>query len=114
MRKKKSNITPSRVVVYSAHDSSLIGLNCVLGLHVPKTIPPYGCTLKLEIYKTLNGNDNPSSRGKSKKFIRCVWNGASVNFIPDSSLSTDSDSNALIPVEQFLKRVKQFRESSFF
>ena len=43
--------------IYSAHDSTLIGLLCVLGLEQPAEWPEYGSALKLELLQEEAGGD---------------------------------------------------------
>ena len=43
--------------IYSAHDSTLIGLLCVLGLEQPAEWPEYGSALKLELLREEAGGD---------------------------------------------------------
>ena len=43
--------------IYSAHDSTLIGLLCILGLEQPTEWPEYGSALKLELLREEAGGD---------------------------------------------------------
>mmetsp|Transcript_1126 Transcript_1126/g.2400 ORF Transcript_1126/g.2400 Transcript_1126/m.2400 type:complete len:517 (+) Transcript_1126:242-1792(+) len=83
------------LIVYSGHDSSLIGLMCALHLEQPSVWPEYGAVLKLELLEKRkemeSGSDNRSMRLGSEdhedntvehvlrfflngELLRSVWN----------------------------------------
>jgi acid phosphatase len=67
--------------IYSAHDSTLIGLLCVLGLEKPIEWPEYGSALKVELILEEEelANDAISPRRHWVRFslngqlLRCTW-----------------------------------------
>lgn len=64
------------VIIYSAHDSTLIGLLCAFQLEMPSIWPEYGSYLKLELLEvttTTSGED--SNNTKKEHVVRFSLNG---------------------------------------
>jgi acid phosphatase len=59
--------------IYSAHDSTLIGLLCLLKLEKPVEWPEYGSYLKMELIR--EENEQESSNEKPKYWVRFSLNG---------------------------------------
>jgi hypothetical protein len=64
--------------IYSAHDSTLIGLLCVLGLEQPVEWPEYGSALKLELLREEEGGD-ACADGHADALLRRHWVRFSLN-----------------------------------
>lgn len=62
--------------IYSAHDSTLIGLLCLLQLERPAEWPEYGSYLKMELIREVNDdNDADEEEKKSQYWVRFSLNG---------------------------------------
>ena len=81
------------LIVYSCHDSSLIGLLCALRLEQPSVWPEYGAVLKVELLEKekvasgSNGGDNSGVTHVLRFFLngellRSMWNDIPRDEIP--------------------------------
>lgn len=63
--------------IYSAHDSTLIGLLCVLQLEQPLEWPEYGSYLKVELIQEVNSAESstPSDTNSKQHWVRFSLNG---------------------------------------
>ena len=82
--------------IYSAHDSTLIGMLCLLQLERPTEWPEYGSYLKLELIREENDEDETNTDLKKSKYwvrfslngevLRSTWcfdeNGEPVSMVP--------------------------------
>ena len=88
--------------IYSAHDSTLIGLLCVLQLEQPLEWPEYGSYLKVELIQEVNSAESSMSSDTNSKqhwvrfslngtVLRCMWlrdeNDEPLPMVPLSKLS---------------------------
>ena len=68
------------LIIYSCHDSSLIGLLCALNLEQPDTWPDYGAVLKIELLEKIserrNGSESSSEASDKIYVLRFYLNGA--------------------------------------
>merc|ERR1711862_624836 len=78
------------VTIYSAHDSTLIGLICAFRLEQPSVWPEYGSYLKVELIEVQN--EESSQMEYKVKFslngntLRSVWDDVALEEIPLSYL----------------------------
>jgi len=81
--------------IYSAHDSTLIGLLCVLQLEQPSEWPEYGSALKIELIREEeDGTGNTTTDGRTKvlqNWVRFSLNGQVLR----STWLTDNDNKPL-------------------
>ncbi|KAL7510582.1 hypothetical protein ACHAXN_007822 [Cyclotella atomus] len=61
--------------IYSAHDSTLIGLLCLLQLERPAEWPEYGSYLKMELIREEDENGEDETEKKSRYLVRFSLNG---------------------------------------
>jgi acid phosphatase len=61
--------------IYSAHDSTLIGLLCLLQLERPAEWPEYGSYLKIELIREEDDDGENEAEKKSRYFVRFSLNG---------------------------------------
>merc|ERR1712166_359807 len=63
------------LIVYSCHDSSLIGLLCALNLEQPSRWPEYGAVMKLELLEKKTQVDGEEDNGDVEYVLRFYLNG---------------------------------------
>ena len=101
-----------RLHIYSAHDSTLIGLMCAFRLEQPAEWPEYASYLKLELYRVIdddreiandgksNDNDNDNIEQDPKFFIRFSLNSRILRCYCNGE---DDDPLCLVPVDCLAK-----------
>ena len=82
---------PTKLVVWSAHDSTLIGLVCAYRLSQPSQWPEYSSALQLELLERVNGECTPQ---RNCLFLRFSLNGE----VLESEFATDHD-KTMVPLQ---------------
>ena len=78
--------------IFSAHDSTLIGLLCILQLEMPSVWPEYGSALKVELIQEEEGDkviQHWVRFSLNGQVLRCLW-------LPDN----DGKPSAMVPLEK--------------
>jgi acid phosphatase len=79
------------IIIYSCHDSSLIGLLCAFHLEQPSVWPEYGSVLKMEVLQKIDRNSNQEEEVVrfylNGELLRSMWHGQSRDEIPLKKLS---------------------------
>jgi len=96
----EGNEKESILHIYSAHDSSLIGLMCAFRLQQPSKWPEYGSYLKIELFEAepVLTIDNLSQDGFKDYFVRFSLNGSVLNSHWGPDKEGHSVSNGMIPL----------------
>jgi acid phosphatase len=106
---RSSNNTSALLHIYSAHDSTLIGLMCALQLTQPAEWPEYASYLKIELLALEEAeNDHDEKTAKStttkqkKYYVRFSLNGTLLQCKIGQSNDNDDNSNLIdmIPLEK--------------
>ena len=87
----------SKKFLYSAHDSTLIGLLCVLRLEQPAVWPEYGSTLTLELIEAVC-----NTSGETHHLVRFILNGN----ILKSQWNDDEEPYETIPLDRLTEYIK--------
>lgn len=61
--------TEPRLTIYSAHDSTLIGLLCAFRLEIPSVWPEYGSYLKMELLEVTEADVDQTTGEEQKEFV---------------------------------------------
>ena len=85
------------VILYSAHDSTLIGLLCALRLEQPAVWPEYGSTLTLELIEAVC-----NTSGETNHLVRFILNGN----ILKSQWNDDEEPYETIPLDRLTEYIK--------
>ena len=82
-----------KMLMYSAHDTTIISLLTVLGVYDGKHCPDFAANIVFEIYKSEGG----------QRLVRVLYNGRPV------LLPAGSNNEEYLPVERFMKLVEVYR-----
>jgi len=89
----EEHIEEPLLCIYSAHDSTLIGLLCVLQLEQPESWPEYGSYLKAELIQEEKDGDSKEVLQHWVRFslngqvLRSTWTSEPADMVPLSKLS---------------------------
>jgi Histidine phosphatase superfamily (branch 2) len=83
------------VIIYSAHDSTLIGLLCAFRLEQPSVWPEYGSYLKLELLEAV------TTKGETQLLVRFSLNGEILK-----SQWAEGESLEAIPLDRLTENIK--------
>jgi acid phosphatase len=95
MHTKLANEDDPAVIIYSAHDSTLIGLLCAFRLEQPSVWPEYGSYLKLELLEAI------TTEGKTHLLVRFSLNGEILK-----SQWGEGESLEAIPLDRLTENIK--------
>eukprot|EP00591_Stephanopyxis_turris_P001481 CAMPEP_0195509496 /NCGR_PEP_ID=MMETSP0794_2-20130614/2420_1 /TAXON_ID=515487 /ORGANISM="Stephanopyxis turris, Strain CCMP 815" /LENGTH=520 /DNA_ID=CAMNT_0040636729 /DNA_START=37 /DNA_END=1599 /DNA_ORIENTATION=+ len=89
---QQDSTTAPLLHIYSAHDSTLIGLLCAFQLEQPPKWPEYGSYLKLELFAVEMDEDD--NKGNMQHFVRFSLNGTHLRFCYDGNFNRKDNDDA--------------------
>lgn len=94
--------SPPGLTIWSAHDSTLIGLMCAYRLEQPDQWPEYGSFLLIELLERDDGNDRVAA-GTSNYYVRFSLNG---KVLKSKWEDDDEPAVEMIPIDRLRRKIR--------